>query len=128
MNTREQQLLQMGFKKNKHQQCFHQWKHYSSWLVDFRDVYEPINYDWECFIENLKYQFKQAEKALKQEELYVLGFNSAQKEFKKQLLDKLNHYKSNLQDETKVKLNRLANKEKIREIEIRIETIKELMK
>ena len=128
MNNREQQLLQLGFTKNEHQQCFHQWKHYSSWLVDFRDVYEPINYDWGCFIENLKYQFKQAEKALKQEELYILGFNSAQKGFKNKLTDKLNHYKSNLQDETKVKLNRLANKEKIRELEIRIGTIKELMK
>ena len=59
---------------------------------------------------------------------YLAGFNSAEKESKRQLLNKLNHYKSNLQEETKVKLNRLANKEKIRELEIRIETIKELMK
>jgi hypothetical protein len=56
------------------------------------------------------------------------GYEIAQKEIKRQLLDKLNHYKSNLQEETKVKLNRLANKEKIRELEIKIETIKELMK
>jgi len=58
---------------------------------------------------------------------FLVGFNSAEKEFKKKLIDKLNHYKSNLQEETKVKLNRLLNKEKIRELEIRIETLKQLL-
>jgi len=59
---------------------------------------------------------------------YLAGFDWAQKEFKKKLIDRLNHYKSNLQEETKVKLNRLANKEKIRELEIKIELLKDLMK
>lgn len=59
---------------------------------------------------------------------YLAGFNSAEKESKRQLLNKLNHYKSNLQDETKVKLNRLVDYEKIKELEIRIETINDLMK
>ena len=56
------------------------------------------------------------------------GYKIAQKELKQKLLDKLNHYKSNLQEETKVKLNRLANKEKIRELEIKIEVLNELEK
>lgn len=66
------------------------------------------------------------------ERLINLTYNFAQKEseviLKQKLLDKLNHYKSNLQEETKVKLNRLANKEKIRELKIKIETIKDLMR
>lgn len=56
------------------------------------------------------------------------GYEISQKEFKKKLIDKLNQYKSNLQQEKHIKLTKTINQDKVRELEIRIETIKDLMK
>lgn len=128
LTNREIQLYQLGFKKYEKQFCFQMWKYHASWLVDFRDVYEPVDYDWECFIENLKYELKKAEKHLKQEELYVLGVNFAQKEIKQQILDLKNKYKSHLQEETNCKIGKNINFVRETELKAKISTLIELEK
>lgn len=127
LDIREQQLLQMGFKKNEHQQCFSLYRYDNTWTIDFWDLENFTDEEWEGDIEYTKYNIECVKRGHKNYLREHEAYDFAVKENKKQLLDKLNHYKSNLQEETKVKLNRLANKEKIRELEIRIETIKELM-
>lgn len=128
MNTREQQLLKLGFEKIEHQQTFYLYKYDATWYVDFWKISDYTDLKWNILIEDIKYDLKMLKKQWYDDLKQHPAYDFAVKENKKQLKDKLNHYKSNLQDETKVKLNRLANKEKIRELEIRIETIKELMK
>jgi hypothetical protein len=55
---------------------------------------------------------------------FLEGFNSAEKK----LLDKLNHYKSQLKELTSAKLDKRVNQDKVRELEIRIETLQDLLK
>ena len=128
MNNREQQLLQMGFRYNEHQLEYELSKYEVLYRVEIWKLTDYTDHKWNILMEDIKYDLEMVKKQyyddLKQNPAYYF----AVKEFKKKLTDKLNHYKSNLQDETKVKLNRLANKEKIRELEIKIETVKELMK
>lgn len=128
MNIREQQLLQLGFEKIEHQQTFYLYKYDSTWYVDFYKISDYTDHKWSILIEDIKYDLETVKKQYYDNLRQHSAYHFAQKEIRQKLLDKLNHYKSNLQDETKVKLNRLANKEKIRELEIKIETIKNLMK
>lgn len=81
-----------------------------------------------CYIESLKYELKQAKNRQEQDELYILGRDSAQKEFKKKLIDKLNHYKSKLKEATKTKLDRRDRTEYIIKLEAKVELLKELMR
>ena len=128
MNTKEQQLLQLGFTKNEDQQTFCLSKYDSTWYVDFWKISDYTDHKWSILIEDIKYDLEMVKKQYYEDLKQHPAYQFRAKEIKQKLLDKLNHYKSNLQEETKVKLNRLANKEKIRELEIKIETIKELMK
>jgi len=128
MNNREQQLLQLGFTKNNDQNSFGLLKYDSDWYVDFWKITDYTDHKWNILIEDIKYDIETVKKQYYDDLKQHPAYDFRTKEFKKKLTDKLNHYKSNLQEETKVKLNRLANKEKIRELEIRIETIKELLK
>lgn len=127
MNNREQQLLQLGFKKIEHQQTSYLYKYDSTWYVDFWKISDYTDHKWNILIEDIKYDLETVKKQFYEDIRNSFEYNFAVKENKKQLLDKLNHYKSNLQYETKVKLTKTLNKERIRELEIRIETIKELM-
>jgi hypothetical protein len=127
MNIREQQLLQLGFEKIEHQQTFCLYKYDATWYVDFWKISDYTDHKWGIFIDDIKYDLETVKKQYYEDLKQHPAYDFAQKEIKQKLLNKLNHYKSNLQEETKVKLNRLANKEKIRELEIRIETLKELM-
>ena len=128
LTNRELKLLQMEFKRNENQTAYILFKYDSNWYVDFWKLSDYTDHKWNILMEDIKYDLEMVKKQYYDDLKQHPAYDFAVKEFKKKLTDKLNHYKSNLQDETKVKLNRLANKEKIRELEIRIETIKELMK
>jgi len=127
MNSREIDLLKLNFEKNEHQRSFQLSKYDSTWYVDFWKISDYTEHKWSILIEDIKYDLEMVKKRYFEDLKQHPAYDFAQKEIKQKLLNKLNHYKSNLQEETKVKLNRLANKEKIRELEIRIETLKELM-
>jgi len=128
MNIREQQLLQLGFTKNEHQRSFQLSKYEVLYRVEIWKLTDYTDHKWNILMEDIKYDLEMVKKQYYDDLKQHPAYNLAQKEFKKKLTDKLNHYKSNLQDETKIKLNRLANKEKIRELEIKIELLKDLMK
>ena len=128
MKQREIDLLKLNFEKNEHQKSFQLSKYDSSWYVDFWKISDYTDHKWNILIEDIKYDLEMVKKRYFEDLKQHPAYDFAQKEIKQKLLNKLNHYKSNLQEETKVKLNRLANKEKIRELEIRIETLKQLMK
>ena len=128
MKQREIDLLKLNFEKNEHQKSFQLSKYDSSWYVDFWKISDYTDHKWSILIEDIKYDLETVKKQYYEDLKQHPAYQFRAKEIKQKLLDKLNHYKSNLQEETKVKLNRLANKEKIRELEIKIETIKELMK
>jgi hypothetical protein len=127
MNSREIDLLKLNFEKNEHQRSFQLSKYDSTWYVDFWKISDYTEHKWSILIEDIKYDLEMVKKQYFDDLRQHPAYQFRAKEIKRQILNKLNHYKSNLQEETKVKLNRLANKEKIRELEIRIETLKELM-
>jgi hypothetical protein len=54
---------------------------------------------------------------------FLVGFNSAEKRIK----DKINAYKSQLKDLQSAKLSKRIDEEKIKELEIRIETLKRVL-
>ena len=54
---------------------------------------------------------------------FLVGFNSAQKEIK----DRYNNLNSQLQEAKKQKLSKRIDQEKIKELEIRVETLKQLL-
>ena len=128
VKNRELELLQMGFRYNEHQLEYELSKYDCLYRVEKFKFEAYTDHKWNILMEDIKYDLQMVKKQYYDDLKQHPAYDFAVKEFKKKLTDKLNHYKSNLQDETKVKLNRLANKEKIRELEIRIETIKELLK
>jgi len=128
LTNRELELLQMGFRYNEHQLEYELSKYEVLYRVEIWKLTDYTDHKWNILMEDIKYDLEMVKKQYYDDLKQHPAYDFAVKEFKKKLTDKLNHYKSNLQDETKVKLNRLANKEKIRELEIKIETIKELMK
>ena len=127
MNSREIELKQLGFEKNPHQQCYGMYKYGSMWTLNFWDVYEPTDYDWECYLENLKYELREAEKQWYEDLRESDGYNFAQKEIKQKLLDKLNHLRSDYQQQTQSKLGRSPNYKYETELLSKIELLKELM-
>jgi len=127
MNNREQQLLQMGFKKNEHQWCFSKYLYGQTCIVDFIEI-EQSNDSWDSFLSLLKSRLKLGKSLYELELIESDGYKFAQKEIKKELKDKLNALKSKLAEEKTEKISKRIDKEKIRELEIKIETIKELMK
>ena len=128
LTNRELELLQMGFRYNEHQLEYELSKYEVLYRVEIWKLTDYTDHKWNILIEDIKYDLETVKKQYYDDLKQHPAYDFAVKEFKKKLTDKLNHYKSNLQEETKAKLNRLANKEKIRELEIRIETIKELLK
>lgn len=126
IKKREQQLLSLGFDKNDHQRCFHQWKYNSSWSFYFWDVEELSDRRWNINIENYKKYLQEAKIELERNELYLLGVESAEKRIKQQILDLKNKYKSNLQQETHIKLTKTINKDKINELLIKLRVIEEI--
>ena len=128
MSSREQQLLQLNFKKNEHQRCFHHYKYASVWTFDFWDIEGFSDTRWNIAIENYKKFLREAEIELEQDELYLLGRDSAQKQIKKKLLDKLNHLRSDYQQQTQSKLDKSPNYKRETELQAQITLLKDLMK
>ena len=124
---REQQLLQMGFKKNKHQQCFSKHIYGQTCTVDFIKI-EQAEDLWNSFLTHLKSRLKLGKSLYELKLIESIGYKFAQKNFRKELKDKLNTLKSKLAEEKTEKISKTINTEKIKELEIKIETIKELMK
>ena len=127
MSSREQQLLQLNFKKNEHQRCFHHYKYGSVWTFDFWDIEELSDAHWNIRIENYKKFLREAENELEQDELYLLGRDSAQKQIKKKLLDKLNHLRSDYQQQTQSKLDKSPNYKRETELQAQITLLKDLI-
>ena len=102
MNNREQQLLQLGFKKSEQQQTFYLSKYEQGWYIDFWKISDYTDHKWNILMEDIKYDLETVKKQYYDDLKQHPAYDFAVKEFKKKLADKLNHYKSNLQDETKV--------------------------
>ena len=59
---------------------------------------------------------------------FLEGFNSAEKEIKKQLKDLKNKYASHLVDEQRVKLTKTINQEEVLKLKAKLELITEIEK
>ena len=127
MNSREIELKKLGFELNNDQRCFHQWKYNSSWTFDFWTVEEFSDNRWNIAIENYKEYLKEAKKILESDYTYTLGVKSAQKQFKKEIKDKYNHYNSKLKEATKTKLDRRDRTEYIIKLEAKVELLKSMI-
>lgn len=128
MEAREIEIRKLGFEKNQHQQSYGMYKYGSMWTVTFYLISELNDLEWVKYIKYLKSQLTEAEKELKQEELYLLGRDSARKEIKQKLLDKLNHLRSDYQQQTQSKLGRSPNYKRETELQAQITLLQELMK
>jgi hypothetical protein len=128
MNKREIDLLKLNFEKNEHQRSFQLSKYDSTWYVDFWKISDYTEHKWSILIEDIKYDLEMVKKRYFEDLKQHPAYDFAQKEIKQKLLNKLNHYKSNLKQETAVKLTKIINQDKVKELEIRIETLKELIK
>ena len=60
-------------------------------------------------------------------ESFLAGFNLAEKRNEVNLKDSLNKYNSQLQEAKQQKLDKIIDQEKIKELEIRIDTLKRLL-
>lgn len=126
ISSREKQLLQLGFKRNKHQRCFHQWKYDCSWIIDFWDLEELSDERWNIHIENYEFYLEKAKKELESEEKYLLGVESAEKRKGQQIKDLYNKYHSKLKEEQQPKLVKTVNKERILILSSKIDVLEEL--
>ena len=60
MNTREQQLLDLGFEKNEDQQSYILYKYGYHWYVDFWEVENCIPQKWQHKISAIKAEMRLA--------------------------------------------------------------------
>lgn len=128
MTSREIELKRLGFEKNTHQQSYGMYKYGSMWTVTFYLISELDDLEWIKYIKYLKSQLIEAEKELKQEELYLLGRDSAKKEIKQKLLDKLNHLRSDYQQQIQSKMDRVSNFKYETELRAKINLLIEICK
>lgn len=127
VKKRRIELLSLGFERNNHQQCWISFKYDKNWYVDFYKVLEYDESQWDACIESIKQSYTKARNSIESSELYLLGKESAKKEIERTVKDSLNHYKSKLKEETNPKLSKEINKDKVRELEIIIETLNKLL-
>ena len=128
MNSREIELKKLGFELNNDQRCFHRWKYNSLYIFDFYDVGNLSDERWNIRIEDYKKYLQKSKEELENSELYLLGFNSAQKEFKKKLKDLYNAKNSQLKELRVIKLDKwLQSVEEIRLV-AEVNLLKEMMK
>jgi hypothetical protein len=128
MNSREQQLLSIGFKKNEHQQCFQLSKHDECWYIDFWKISDYNDKKWNILIEDIRYDFTETKKQYFEGLRSSAGYELAQKEIKQKLLDKLNHLRADYKDLTKSKMGKRSPNFKIEtELQSKITLLKELM-
>jgi hypothetical protein len=126
VTDRQIQLQRLGFTRNEHQRVFDLYKYGVGWVIDFHEVTDKKDSEWDTFIGCLKYDLVEAKKQLyidlKENNTYLF----AQKEFKKKILDNLNKYRSWLADETRCKMGRNPNFARELELRSKIEILKEL--
>ena len=128
MNSIEIGLKKLGFELNNDQRCFHRWKYNSLYIFDFYDVENLSDERWNIRIEDYKKYLQKSKEELENSELYLLGFNSAQKEFKKKLKDLYNAKNSQLKELRVIKLDKwLQSVEEIRLV-AEVNLLKEMMK
>ena len=128
MENREIELKKLGFELNNDQRCFHRWKYNSLYIFDFYDVENLSDVRWSIRIEDYKKYLQKSKEELENSELYLLGFNSAQKEFKKKLKDLYNAKNSQLKELRVIKLDKwLQSVEEIRLV-AEVNLLKEMMK
>jgi hypothetical protein len=60
-------------------------------------------------------------------EAYIIGTETAAKKLKKQVIDLKNAYNSQLKDLKSAKLSKRIDQEKIKELEIRIDTLNQIL-
>ena len=128
IKQREIELKKLGFELNNDQRCFHRWKYNSLYIFDFYDVENLSDVRWSIRIEDYKKYLQKSKEELENSELYLLGFNSAQKEFKTRLKDKYNHLNSKLKEVNTFKLDKTVNQETRIRLESQVKLLKELMK
>lgn len=127
MNSREQQLLSLGFKKNEQMECYAMCKYDAVWKVDFRRILSYNDQKWNILIEDVRYDLTETKKQYFEGLRSSLGYELAQKELKKKLLDKHNHLNSKLSEEKHRKLTKTLNVEMIKELEIQVNLLKEII-
>ena len=128
MENREIELKKLGFELNNDQRCFYRWKYNSLYIFDFYDVENLSDVRWSIRIEDYKKYLQKSKEELENSELYLLGFNSAQKEFKKKLKDLYNAKNSQLKELRVIKLDKwLQSVEEIRLV-AEVNLLKEMMK
>lgn len=128
MNTREVQLLKLGFYLNEHQDCYILFKYDATWYIDLEKITSYDESKWNILMNDLMYDIYQTKiyfiGDLKESE----GYNFAKKEIRQKLLDELNKYRSWLQQETQSKMDRrTSNVEKVIGLKAKIELLKQLM-
>ena len=127
LTNREIELYKLGFKKNEHQQCFSLYKYDNTWTIDFWDLENFTQDEWEGDMEFIKYSIKCVKRGhvnyLKSSE----GYNFAVKEKNKQIKDKINALKSKLAEEKRQKLTKTINQERVKELEAQIKILQELL-
>ena len=128
MNSREIELKKLGFELNNDQRCFYRWKYNSLYIFDFYDVENLSDVRWSIRIEDYKKYLQKSKEELENSELYLLGFNSAKKEFKIKLKDLYNAKNSQYKELTKPKLDRRNITEEGIKLETEVKLLKELMK
>jgi hypothetical protein len=124
--NREVDLLRLGFEVNANQTAYILLKYDKHWYVDFWKIRDYMSSRWNTLIDDLIYDQQTAKKQfyvdLKESDAYVF----AQKEFKKQILDKLNKYRSWFAEETRCKMGRNPNFARELELKSKVKVLIEL--
>ncbi len=129
VTDREVQLLRLGFYLNEHQDCYTLYKYDNIWYVDFNKITDYDDSKWNILIDDLIYDIQQSKIYFVGDLKDSEGYTFAKKEVRHKLLDELNKYRSLLQHETKVKMDRREiNTEKVKELNFKIEAVKQIIK
>jgi len=127
MNNRELDLLKLGFKKNEHQNSYSLSKYGEEWYIDFWNITDYTDQKWNILIEDIKHDLSEFKKQFFEGVRDSFGYKFAVKENKKQIRDNYNKYNSWLQEEQILKPGKRLNLERIKELEIKVQTLQELL-
>jgi len=127
MKNREQQLLQMGFKFNGHQLQYELSKYGYIYRVGIWKITEYTDQKWNILIEDICYDLSEVKKQFYENARNSFEYRFAVKENKKQIRDSYNKYNSWLQEERIIKPGKRLNLERIKELEIKVQTLQELL-
>lgn len=127
MNTREIQLRKLGFVSNQHEQAYTLSKYNNCWFIDFWKIIDYNDYKWDIIINELVCELEKSKIDFTNHLKGSEGYNFAQKEFKKKLKDKYNHYNSKLHQLSVPKMGRTVYQLEELKLSSKIELLKELM-